>query len=198
MPYDEASYRDASGLLPSSRVVGDPARTVHERTWLRPSLAVTALEGMPMQEAANQLMAEAHARVGVRIAPGQDPARVADCLVAFLERDPPFGARVATKVTCAVPGWRTEPEGPAFDAARRALGEAFGRPAVTIGCGATIPFVGPFAEAFGGAPALLLGLEDPPCNAHGENESLDLDDFHKAAHASALLLFELARIVPGA
>ena len=41
-------------------------------------------------------------------------------------------------------------------------------------------------------PALLLGLEDPPCNAHGENESLDLEDFRRAARASAHLLAELA------
>jgi acetylornithine deacetylase/succinyl-diaminopimelate desuccinylase-like protein len=43
----------------------------------------------------------------------------------------------------------------------------------------------------GGVPALLLGLEDPPCNAHGENESLDVADFRKAARSSAHLLDEL-------
>jgi cysteinylglycine-S-conjugate dipeptidase len=62
---------------------------------------------------------------------------------------------------------------------------------VAIGCGGSIPFVGPFVEVLGGVPALLLGLEDPPCNAHGENESLDLADFRKAAHGSAHLLAEL-------
>jgi len=43
----------------------------------------------------------------------------------------------------------------------------------------------------GGIPSLLLGLEDPPCNAHGENESLDLDDFQRACRSSAHLLAEL-------
>jgi acetylornithine deacetylase/succinyl-diaminopimelate desuccinylase-like protein len=149
---------------------------------------------MPLASAANQLMAEARARVGVRVAPGQDPERVRDRLVEFLERDPPFGVRVETEVDCAVPGWRSGSTGPAFDAARRALAAGFGREPVEIGCGGSIPFVGPFAEAFGGAPALLLGLEDPPCNAHGENESLHLGDFRKAARASVHLLEELSRI----
>ena len=92
----------------------------------------------------------------------------------------------------AAPGWRTVPEGPAFDAAQRALQAGFDREPAVIGCGGTIPFVGPFSEVLGGVPALLLGLEDPPCNAHGENESLDLDDFRRASYASAHLLAELA------
>ena len=106
----------------------------------------------------------------------------------FLERDPPFGIEVSTQAEVAVPGWRTEARGPAFDAARRALAAGYGRPCELIGCGGTIPFVGPFLEVLGGAPALLLGLEDPPCNAHGENESLELADFRKATLSVAHLV----------
>ena len=155
---------------------------------------MVALEALPLAAAAIQLIAEARARIGVRVAPGQDANRVRDLLTDFLQRDPPFGVHVETEVKAAVDGWRTRPEGPAFDAARTALEAGFGRPAVAIGCGATSPFVAPFVEVLGGVPALLLGLEDPPCNAHGENESLDLEDFRKAARASAHLLDELRNL----
>jgi acetylornithine deacetylase/succinyl-diaminopimelate desuccinylase-like protein len=181
-------------MLAGTRLAGEPGRSLYERLWYRPSLALTALEGMPLATAANQLIAEASARVGVRIAPGQDAQRVAKLLCDFLRRDPPGGVSVETRVGTATPGWRTDARGPAFDAARRALAAGYGRPSVSIGCGATIPFVGPFCEVLDGAPALLLGLEDPPCNAHGENESLDLGDFRRAARASAHLLAELAAL----
>jgi acetylornithine deacetylase/succinyl-diaminopimelate desuccinylase-like protein len=192
LPFDEAVFRREGGLLKGLRMAGDPARSPYERLWTRPALSLTALEGMPLATAANQLMAEASARVGVRLAPGQDADRVRELLTAFLRRDPPWGVSVETRCETAVPGWRTEALGPAFDAAQRALRLGFGRDPVVIGCGGSIPFVGPFAEVLGGAPALLLGLEDPPCNAHGENESLDLDDFRKASRAAAHLLAELS------
>ncbi len=192
LPFDAATFRRDAGMPDGTAFIGESDRTIYERLWHRPSLALTALEGMPLATAANQLMAEARARIGVRVAPGQDPARVASLVAAFVKRDPPAGVRVETSVPAAVAGWKTRAEGPAFDAARRALRAGYGRDAVVVGCGGSIPFVGPFVEVLGGVPALLLGLEDPPCNAHGENESLDLVDFRKAAHSSAHLLAELA------
>jgi acetylornithine deacetylase/succinyl-diaminopimelate desuccinylase-like protein len=194
LPFDEAAFRRDAGMRQGVRLAGEGGRSVYERLWHRPALALTALEGMPLASAANQLIAEASARVGVRVAPGQDAGRVRDALVEFLRRDPPSGVEVELAVAAAVPGWKTRPEGPAFAAARRALAAGYGREPVAIGCGGTIPFVGPFVDVLGGVPALLLGLEDPPCNAHGENESLDLGDFRCAARASAHLLDELAAI----
>jgi acetylornithine deacetylase/succinyl-diaminopimelate desuccinylase-like protein len=196
LPFDESTFRADAGLLDGVPLVESEV-SVYEQLWHRPALAVTALEAVPFATAANQLIDEARARVGVRVAPGQDPQRVATCVEDFLHRDPPAGVRVETRVVAAVAGWSTEPRGPAFDAARRALAEGFGREPAFIGCGGTIPFVGPFGEVMGGIPQLLLGLEDPPCNAHGENESLDLDDFRKASYASAHLLSELAAPLAG-
>ncbi len=193
LPFDEAAFRAEAGVLGGFRLGGDPALPVYERLWRRPAVAVHAFESVPLASASNQLIDEARAQVGVRIAPGQDPQKVCDALLRCLTSDPPYGAEIETEVTTAVPGWHTGTAHPAFEAARRALRLGFGRDPVEIGCGGTIPFVGPFARALGSAPALLLGLEDPLCHAHGENESLHLGDFHAACRSSVHLLAELAR-----
>ena len=191
LPFDEAAFRADAGVLSGVALGGDEA-TVYEKLWRQPAVCVTAFESVALANASNQLIDEARAQVSVRVAPGQDPDRVRDCVVAALTHEPPWGVEVRTECELPVPGWLTQPEGPAFEAARRALRAGYGRDAVAIGCGGTIPFVGPFSEVMGDAPALLLGLEDPVCNAHGENESLNLDDFRKAQRAAVHLLEELA------
>ena len=114
-------------------------------------------------------------------------------MTSLLEQNPPHGVEVTITCEASAPGWRRDTHGKEMDAARRALALGYGREAVCIGCGGSIPFVGPFSEVLDGAPALLLGLEDPICNAHGENESLHLGDFESALLAATHLLEELSR-----
>ncbi|HPG27839.1 MAG TPA: M20/M25/M40 family metallo-hydrolase, partial [Myxococcota bacterium] len=194
LPFDAAAFRQDVGLVPGAALLGASGSEVYERLWLRPSLAIVALEGMPLAQAGNQLIAEAAARVGVRLAPGQAPEAMVERVVRFLEADPPWGVEVEVRAAHAAGGWMIEPTGPAFAAAERALRAGYGRDPVFIGCGGSIPFVTPFAEVLGGVPALLLGLEDPICNAHGENESLDLADFARALRAATHLFAELGAV----
>ena len=85
--------------------------------------------------------------------------------------------------TSRSPRGSASPEGWAFDATERALRAGFGVEPVYMGVGGTIPFVGPFAAAFGGIPALLLGPADPRSRIHGEDESLHLDDCASSSRA---------------
>ena len=78
----------------------------------------------------------------------------------------------------------------------RACATGFDRDPVAIGCGGTIGFVGPLSELFGGAPALLMGIEDPASNAHAPNESLHEGDLKKLM-ASLVHLFDGIGKIPG-
>src|SRR5262249_61022816 len=90
--------------------------------------------------------------------------------------------------------WEPVPPAPAFEGAKRALHKGFGVEPVLMGVGGSTPFVGPFADAFGGIPALLFRPDDPGSNIHGENESLHLADFASLIRSEVVLFEELAAI----
>ena len=185
---DDAALRAAWGMLPGVELAGDDALPVFERLWLRPALTVIGIDGHPITGSSNQIVSGAAARISVRVATGQDPDRVNAALRDHLMRRVPFGMECTFEVSESTPAWRCEPTGPAFEATERALREAFGVDPVFMGVGGTIPFVGPFAEAFGGVPALLLGPADPGSRIHGEDESLHLGDWARLIDAETRLL----------
>ena len=121
-----------------------------------------------------------------------------EALRAHLERRVPFGLEFEYTPEEAVPAWQCEPEGWAFEATERArcAPASVSTPSTWVSAG-PIPFVGPFAAAFGGIPALLLGPADPGSRIHGEDESLHLADWRKLVTSEALLLSELASAWPG-
>ena len=194
LPFSEAAFRRGAGMLPGTRLEREKGVSVYEQVWTRPSLTVIAIEAHPMQGAANQILDSARARLSMRTVPGMDSREAGERLVRTLTAKPPAGARVEARITRSTPWWTTEPEGPAFAAALRALEKGYGREPALIGSGASIGFLRPFADAFPGVPCLLTGVEDPGCGAHSEDESLHLGDWKKSMRAAVHLFDELATL----
>ncbi len=192
LPFDAARFREQVGLVPGAGLVGDADMPVWGRVWREPAVTVTALEARPLEGSSNQIIENARAHISVRTVPDQDPQAVQDALVRHFEQRVPWGLEVSVERETLANWWITRPEGPAFEAAARAMEAGYGRRVELIGCGGSIPFVEPFARVLGGVPALLTGVEDPICNAHSENESLNLDDWRSGTRAAVYLYAELA------
>ncbi len=188
----ERGFASAYGLRPGVEIIGDPEAPLYERIWRQPALTVIGFDAHPIAGSSNQIVAECRARLSFRLAPGQDPERVLAAVRRHIESFAPWGVEIDFVAHEGSPAWTTDPTGPAFDACRRALRAGFGVDAVAMGIGGSIPFVGPFAAAFGGIPALLIGPEDPYSRPHGEDESLHLGDFASLIASEIHLLAELA------
>ncbi len=189
---DPDEIRHEVRMLDGVRFVGDPDRTLLERMWAQPTITPTGMDVPSVSDASNTLLARVDTKLSCRLAPGQDPDRAMEALAQHLRDHTPWGVHVEVALGERNPAWVMEPGGAAWDAAIDAMAAAYGRDPAILGCGGSIPFVGPFSDAFGGAPCLLVGIEDPASNAHGEDESLHLEDFVKACLTEAFLLGGLA------
>ena len=176
------------------RLWGEAQYSLLERQWTRPALTVIALEARPFHGSTNQIIEAARARLSLRTVPGMHAREAGRLIVKKLTTKPPYGVKVSASVTGTTPWWTTDPEGPAFEAARAALKAGFGKDAAMVGAGGTIGFVQPFADLLKGGPCILMGVADPHTQAHSENESLHLGDWVKAMRSTIHLYDGLARL----
>ena len=152
---------------------------VLNRTW-RPALAVTGAGGLPdIGNAGNVMRPGTSVRLSLRLPPSISGDAAAASLTDLLTRDPPHGARVRFEAQ-GNDGWNAPPLAAWLEAALLESSQTyFGRPAMYMGEGGTIPFMAMLGAEFPGAQFLVTGVLGPESNAHGPNEFLHIPTAQK-------------------
>jgi cysteinylglycine-S-conjugate dipeptidase len=187
--YEEHTLREEAGLLDGVSTVG--RGSILSRLWYQPAITVTGIDAPSVQNASNTLSPKVSVKISMRIAPGQDKQAAFEAIEAHLLANAPFGARLAiTDVNTGSP-FLVDTSGWAVAEAKDAMLEAWGREAVDVGVGGSIPFIADLVEVFPEAQVLVTGVEDQDSRAHSPNESLHLGVFHRAILTEAVLLAKL-------
>ncbi|MBN8717379.1 MAG: M20 family metallopeptidase [Xanthomonadales bacterium] len=161
-----------SGMVPMS---DDLTELVLNRTW-RPALSITGVDGIPPLDSAGNVLRPCTAlKLSLRLPPTLDGKRAGELLQDALLRDPPYGAHVSLTLEKASSGWNAPALAPWLEAAiEQSSQDFFGKPAMYMGEGGTIPFMGMLGEKFPGAQFMITGVLGPHSNAHGPNEFLHI------------------------
>jgi acetylornithine deacetylase/succinyl-diaminopimelate desuccinylase-like protein len=189
LAFDHAAFLGDVGL---SVPAGEADRTPLERLWSRPTAEVNGIWGGYTGAGFKTVLpAQAHAKVSFRLVSRQDPDDIAARFRHWVENQLP--------ADCTV-DWHGGNEGspasvmaiadPAFEAARHALTEEWGRPAAYIGSGGSIPIAGYFKSILG-MDAMLVGFARDDDNIHSPNEKYDVASFHKGIRSWARILDRL-------
>ncbi|MGY8813546.1 MAG: M20 family metallopeptidase [Gammaproteobacteria bacterium] len=172
---DDTVYSKFPFIPGSHPVIKNPTDLILNRTW-RPAVSITGADGLPsIANAGNVMRPSTSVKISLRLPPTCDATLATQALKDLLEANPPYGAKVSFTPDWEATGWHA----PVMtnwleDAINKASINYFGKPAVHMGEGGTIPFMGMLGEKFPKAQFLITGVLGPHSNAHGPNEFLHI------------------------
>ena len=156
-------------------VTNNLVELILNRSW-RPALSYLGADGLPeINNAGNVLRPFTSIKLSMRLPPTCSSKHVSKKLKELLLNNPPNDAKISFKVDWSVDGWMAPEISPWLE---KAIDEAsenyFNKPAVHMGEGWSIPFMGMLGEKFPEAQFLITGVLGPSSNAHGPNEFLHI------------------------
>jgi acetylornithine deacetylase/succinyl-diaminopimelate desuccinylase-like protein len=188
LAFDHARFLGDVGL---SHPAGEVDRTPLEMIWSRPTAEVNGIWGGYTGDGFKTVLpAEAHAKVSFRLVGDQNPDTLRENFRAWVQAQLPPDCTVEWKSHGNSPAGVMAITDPAFEAARAALSEEWGRPAAYVGCGGSIPIAGYF-KTYLGMDAMLLGFGRDDDQIHSPNEKYDVESFHKGIRSWARVLAKL-------
>jgi acetylornithine deacetylase/succinyl-diaminopimelate desuccinylase-like protein len=150
----------------------DPNATedFYARTWADAAIDVNGIQGGSAVLQKTVLPVEAQANVSIRLAPGQDPQRIAAEFERLVGEATPEGADVELELwSWSEPGL-VPPDAPAIQLALEAFERALGVRPLLIRSGGTLPIVPALVQV--GIPVVVTGFALPDSNIHSPNERM--------------------------
>jgi len=173
----------------------DNTELLLNKTW-RPQLSVTGASGFPhVSSAGNVLRSESQFTLSMRLPPTCNAHKATEALKHALEKEAPYGSHVTFQADEPASGW----ESPILaDWLEKSINEHsnnfFGKPAVQLGEGGSIPFMGLLGEEFPQAQFVITGVLGPKSNAHGPNEFLHVEMFKNVTSCVAHILYDFFKV----
>ncbi len=191
LPFDEEEFRKHE--VGSPALTGEEGFSVLERIGARPTLDAHGIIGGFTGEGAKTVIpATAKCKVSMRLVSDQDPNKIWAAFERYVKGIcPPYATVDVTYIHGAEPVLLPT-DTPYMQCANRALSEVFGREAVFIRGGGSIPIVSLFSKVLN-APSVLMGFGLPDDNLHAPNEKMKLDNIYQGIRASARYIEMLKR-----
>jgi len=171
---------------------GEKDRMLIEQIATRPTAEINGMIGGYTGEGAKTVIpGKAMAKVSFRLVGRQDPKKIREAFRAFVKARLPVDCVVEFANFADSSALQLAFDNPALSKARTALQAEWGKKAVTIGAGGSIPIVGDFKSVLG-MDSLMVGFALDDDRVHSPNEKFDLTSFHKGIRSWARILDALA------
>lgn len=191
LPWKEREFRKTVG---APDLCGEKGYTIIERLWTRPTLELNGIWGGYTGEGAKTVIpSKAFAKLSTRLVPKQDPKKIARQVERHIRKLLPKTVKCKFEVLSTGKPWVAPYTAPIFQKALHALEQGFGKKAVFIREGGSIPFVTQMYDTFK-VPCVLMGFGLPDENAHAPDEHLSLDNYFGGIRAVANFYQQLASL----
>ena len=189
LPWKKKDFEKAVG---APGYAGEKGFTIVERLWGRPTLELNGIWGGYIGEGAKTVIpSKAFAKFSTRLVPDQDPKKIAKLVEKHVRKLLPKTVLCKFTVLSTGKPWRAPYKAPIFSKAQTALERGFGKKAVFIREGGSIPFVTQMYDTFK-VPCVLIGFGLPDENAHAPDEHLALENYFGGIKAIANFYAALA------
>jgi acetylornithine deacetylase/succinyl-diaminopimelate desuccinylase-like protein len=171
---------------------GEKNRMVIEQIATRPTAEINGMIGGYTGEGAKTVLpGKAMAKVSFRLVGDQNPKKIQAAFRKFVRDRLPADAKVEFTNYGLAGAIQLPFDNPVLKKARAALKAEWGKTAVTVGEGGSIPIVGDFKRLLG-MDTIMVGFALDDDRVHSPNEKFDLTSFHKGTRSWARILAELA------